>query len=330
MKTALIIGVTGQDGSYLSELLLNKDYLVIGTHRHLLVKKYDQDNINIYFKNIIHLIKNKNFILEYGDLLDPQSLWKLIDKYKPHEIYNLAAQSHVNLSFESSEITSKVNGLGTLFLLNIIVDISPNIRFFQASSSDMYGNNSLLIMDENSKFNPNTPYGCSKLFAHNMVNTYRDTYNVHASCGILFNHESPRRGNNFATQKIAKSVAKIKLGLEDKLLLGNLDIKKDWGHAKKYVEAMWLMLQQDNPENYVISSDKLYSLRLFVEKIFEYAKLDIKNYLEIDQKIYRKYERDNVRGDSSKIKNKLGWESKFNFDELAIEMYEHAINELKK
>ena len=330
MKTALIIGVTGQDGSYLSELLLNKDYLVIGTHRHLLVKKYDQYNINIYFKNIIHLIKNKNFILEYGDLLDPQSLWKLIDKYKPHEIYNLAAQSHVNLSFESSEITSKVNGLGTLFLLNIIVDISPNIRFFQASSSDMYGNNSLLIMDENSKFNPNTPYGCSKLFAHNMVNTYRDTYNVHASCGILFNHESPRRGNNFATQKIAKSVAKIKLGLEDKLLLGNLDIKKDWGHAKKYVEAMWLMLQQDNPENYVISSDKLYSLRLFVEKIFEYAKLDIKNYLEIDQKIYRKYERDNVRGDSSKIKNKLGWESKFNFDELAIEMYEHAINELKK
>lgn len=326
MKTALITGVSGQDGSYLAELLLNKGYIVVGTHRYLLVKKYDQNNINTYFKNIGSLIENKNFKLEYGDILEPMSICKLIYKYKPNEIYNLAAQSHVNLSFDSSEITSKINGFGVLSLLNLIIDIDPNIKFFQASSSDMYGENNLTIVNEQSTFKPNTPYGCSKLFAHNLVNTYRKTYNIHASCGILFNHESPRKGYNFATQKIARSVARIKLGLDNKLLLGNLDLKKDWGHAREYVEAMWLILQHNKPNDYIISSGKPYSLRLFVEKIFEYAQLDIYKYLEIDKKFYRHYEQNNIIGDASKINKELGWSSKVNLDDMVIEMYEHALS----
>ena len=327
MKTALITGVTGQDGSYLTELLLSKGYLVVGTHRNLLVKKHDVDNI--YLKNITHIFNNENFIVKYGNVLEPTSLWKLITKYKPDEIYNLAAQSHVNLSFKSSEITTETNALGALSLLNIIIDVVPNTKFFQASSSDMYGYSTASLLNEDDVFKPNTPYGCGKLLTHHMVNIYRNVYNLHASCGICFNHESPRRSGNFATQKIVRGTASIKLGLQDKLLLGNLDVKRDWGHARDYVDAMWLMLQQDKPDDYVIATGKSHSLRSFVEKMFKHAQLDIEKHVEIDQNLYRDYDTDTISGDSSKIKEKLGWESKTTFDELAMEMYDSALEELK-
>ncbi len=326
-RTALITGVSGQDGSYLSELLLSKGYRVVGTHKSLVVKQNVHENTSLL--NIAHLLTEKDFVLEYGDVLEPASLWKLVHQYKPVEIYNLAAQSHVNLSFKSSEITSEVNALGTLTLLNILLEAAPTARFFQSSSSDMYGDNPATVLNETSAFEPNTPYGCSKLFAHNMVKIYRNTYQLHASCGICFNHESPRRSDNFATQKIAKGVAAIKRGLQDKLMLGNLEIERDWGHARDYVEAMWLMLQQDKPGDYVIATGKSHPLKYFVEKVFHHAGLDMNKHVVVDPKLYRKYDKNKITGDPSKIRKELGWESKTSFDALASEMYENALKTLK-
>jgi len=328
MKKALICGVLGQDGSYLSELLIKKGYQVIGLHRHPIIKKYSFDDD--IFKNIKHLLGNDQFIIEYGDVVDPTSLWKIITKYTPDEIYNLAAQSHVNLSFKSSEITTQVNATGTLHLLNIIIEQCPHTKFFQASSSDMYGDNPNIVLNENSRFIPNTPYGASKLFAHNLVNIYRNKYNLNASCGICFNHESPRRGENFVTQKIAKSVAKIKLGLQDKLYLGNLDVKRDWGHAKDYVEAMWLINNSDKADDYVIATGKSNSLKHYVNTIFNYADLNPEKYIEIDPVFYRKYEKLDTVGDTTKIKKELNWSNTISFEGVAKEMYESAIQTIKE
>lgn len=327
MKIALITGVTGQDGSYLAELLIEKGYYVIGTHRHLQVKtNYFED---IYFKNLLNIITHKNFVLEYGDMLDTSFIWKIIHHYKPNEIYNLAAQSHVNLSFESSEITAQTNALAPLYLLNTILELCPKVKFFQASSSDMFGSNSAHKLNEKHCFIPNTPYGCSKLFAHNIVNTYREKYNLHASSGICFNHESSRRGDNFATKKIAKSIAKIKLGLQDKLYLGNLDIRRDWGHAKDTVRAMWTILQQEIADDYVIATGEANSLQSFVDIIFSYANLDKEKYVVIDKSLYRSYEKKTITGDPSKINLKLDWKHSVSFEELAVEMYRNELNALK-
>lgn len=327
MKTALICGVLGQDGSYLAELLVENDYKVIGLQRHPTTKSNTLDD-DLY-SNIRDLLGNKRFTLEYGDMTDASSLWKVISKYKPDEVYNLAAQSHVNLSFQSSQITTEVNAVGTLHLLNILIEETPNVKFFQASSSDMYGDNPDILLNEKSAFLPNTPYGASKLFAHNLVKIYRNKYNLNASCGICFNHESPRRGKNFATQKIATSVAKIKMGLQDKLLLGNLDSKRDWGHARDCVEAMWEINKSDIADDYVISTGISNSLRSFLNVIFKSAELNPDDYVEIDTSLYRNYEKNETIGDPSKIKDKLGWSSKISFEEMAIEMYEKAFKELE-
>ena len=328
MKIALICGVLGQDGSYLSELLIENGYKVIGMQHHPITNSNSFDS-DVY-SNVKHLLDNENFIIEYGDLLDSTSIWKTVRKYKPDEIYNLAAQSHVNLSFTSSEITSMVNGLGVLHLLNSIVEHVPITKFFQASSSDMYGDNPLIKLNETCEFLPNTPYGASKLYAHNLVYIYRKKYNLNASCGICFNHESPRRGENFVTQKIAKAVAKIKMGIQHKLPLGNLDVRRDWGHAKDYVRAMWLINNHNDSDDFVIATGESNSLSYFINIIFEHAGLNPKEHIEIDPKFYRKYEKSEMTGDSSKIKEKLNWSSEISFKDMAIEMYEEALKVIKK
>lgn len=312
-KTALITGVTGQAGSYLAKLLIEKGYKVIGMKRRTSLISTDR---------VDSLYANPNFILEYGNMSDSHSLYKILQTHKPDEIYNLAAQSHVKVSFEVPEETCDVVGMGTLRLLNAMKEVVPEARFFQASSSEMFGDNPEYPQSELTRMTPASSYACAKLFAHNMVQHYRVAYKLHASCGIMFNMESPYRGETFVTRKITQAAAKIKLGLQDKIHLGNLEAKRDWGFVGDYVEAMWLMLQQDTPDDYVISTGETYSVATFLQTVFDYAGLDVQRHLVIDPKYFRSHEVPYLLGNSKKIHDKLGWKPKMKFIELAHFMYD--------
>jgi GDPmannose 4,6-dehydratase len=319
MKTALVTGITGQDGSYLAELLLGKGYKVIGIKRRTSLITTDRIN---------HLYNNKNFILSYGNLIDSGCLYRLLLEHQPDEIYNLGAQSHVRVSFETPEETSEIVGMGTLRLLEASRHMCPRARFYQASSSEMFGDNPNYPQNEETRMMPASPYACAKVFAHNLVRNYRESYNLHASSGILFNHESPRRGETFVTRKITIAAAKIKMGLQDKLYLGNLDAKRDWGFARDYVKAMWLMLQQDEPDDYVIATGKMHSVREFLELVFNHAELDIEKHVEIDKRLFRPHEVPVLLGDATKAQNKLGWSHETSLEELALLMYQSDLNNL--
>ena len=320
-KTALVTGITGQDGSYLAELLLDKGYRVVGLKRRTSMINTDR---------IDHIFENPNLTLEYYDLNDTSSIWNLMLKYKPDEIYNIAAQSHVKVSFDIPENTVDGIAMGTLRILNAAKAIVPNARIYQASSSEMFGDNPENPQSETTALMPASPYACAKVFAHNIVRNYRLAYGMHVSSGILFNHESPRRGETFVTRKITLAAARIKLGLQDKLYLGNLDAKRDWGFAGDYVEAMWLMLQQDTPDDYVIATGKTNTVREFLEKVFEIAGLDISEKVEIDERLFRPHEVPLLLGDPSKAKKNLDWDPKVNLDELALMMYEADLKYIKE
>lgn len=310
---AFITGVTGQTGSYLAEFLLEKGYKVVGMKRRTSI---------ISTSRIDHIYSNPNFILEYGNMSDASSIYRLLAKYKPDEIYNLAAQSHVKTSFDVSEETLDVVGMGFLRILNAAKEIVPNARIYQASSSEMFGDNPEFPQNENTKLMPASPYACAKVFAHNLARNYRTAYGMHISCGILQNHESPRRGETFVTRKITLAAAKIKHGLQNKLELGNLDAKRDWGYAKEYCIAMHTMLQQAEPDDYVIATGESHSVREFAEFVFDYAGLDLKEKLVINPRLFRAHEVPALCGDYSKAKEKLGWTPKVKFAELAKIMYE--------
>ena len=312
MKKALITGITGQDGSYLAELLLNKGYEIHGLIRR-------SSSVNIERIKHIHRDlheKETRIFLHYGDIGDSSSLHTLLYRIKPDEIYHLAAQSHVRISFDVPEYTGDVTGLGTTRILEAIRETGIKTKFYQASSSELYGEPREAPQNENTPFNPRSPYACAKLYAYFMTKNYRDGYKLFACNGILFNHESPRRGENFVTRKITLAVANIKHGLQDKLYLGNLDARRDWGYAGDYVEAMWLMIQQNEPDDYVIATGQSHSVREFLELAFEYAGLNWKNHVEIDSYYFRPTEVDNLAGDASKARQKLGWKPKIGFEEL--------------
>jgi len=315
-KIAFITGVNGQDGSYLSELLLSKNYTVVGLIRRTVAS--DESKL----KNLKNIINNDRFILEEGDVCDMSSMSRIISQYRPQEIYNLAAQSHVGTSFKNPISTVEINMNGCLNILEAIRIIDCKIKFYQASTSEMFGDNIKCPQNENSEFAPVSPYACAKTSAHYLVGTYRKSYNMHASSGILFNHESPRRGEKFVTRKITKAAARIKLGLQDELRLGNLKAQRDWGFAGDYVRAMWIMLQQSSPDDYVISTGKTHSVRDFLNYVFEYAGLDVNKHVVIDPKFYRPCEVPKLWGDSSKARRILKWEPEISYKELAIMMYE--------
>ena len=321
MKTALITGVTGQDGSYLAELLLQKGYKVVGVKRRTSLLSTDR---------IDHLISNPNFNLVYGSLSDSGAFYKLFSSQKFDEVYNLAAQSHVRVSFDVPEETVDAVAMGPLRLLECIRTMQPDARFYQASSSEMFGDNPEHPQSEETRLMPASPYACAKVFAHGLVRNYREGYKLHASSGILFNHESPRRGETFVTRKITRAAARIKLGLQDTISLGNLDAKRDWGYAKDYVEAMWLMLQQDHPDDYVIATGQTHSVREFLDEVFNIAELDVQKHLRIDERLFRPHEVPLLLGDMSKAKKKLGWIPKTDFKELARIMYNSDLEDQRK
>ena len=273
-------------------------------------------------------------MLEYGNMNDAGSLHRLLITHKPAEIYNLAAQSHVRVSFDTPQETADFVGMGTLRLLEAMRNICPEAKFYQASSSEMFGDNPEFPQDETTRLMPASPYACAKVFAHNICRNYRESYGMHISSGILFNHESPRRGETFVTRKITRAAARIKLGLQDKLYLGNLEAKRDWGFAGDYVKAMWLMLQQDTPDDYVISTGVTYSVQQFLQKTFQIAGLNIKDHVEIDQRLFRPHEVPLLLGSSSKAFEKLGWQPETSFDQLVKMMYSSDLkktqNNLKK
>ena len=313
MKTAIISGITGQDGSYLAEFLLEKGNKVIGLKRRTSLITTDR---------VDHIYSHDNFCLEYFDLNDVGSIYRLLNIYQPHEFYNLAAQSHVRVSFDIAEHTVDGIAMGTLRILNAIKEISPHTRFYQASSSEMFGDNPQVPQTEETSLQPASPYACAKVFAHNLVRNYRHSYGMHLSSGILFNHESPRRGETFVTRKITLAAARIKLGLQSKLFLGNLEAKRDWGYAGDYVEAMWLMLQQDKPGDYVIATGETHTVREFLEEVFVHAGLDVSKHVEIDERLFRPHEVPVLLGDPTLAKQVLDWYPKTKFTELARIMYE--------
>ena len=313
MKTAMITGVTGQDGSYLAELLLNKGYKVVGLKRR---------TSTICTERLDHIFEHPNFSMRYFELNDSGCMWRLLSEYKPDEIYNLAAQSHVRVSFEVPESTTDTIVMGTLRLLEAMRHVVPNARFYQASSSEMFGDNPESPQDESTTLQPASPYACAKVYAHHLVRNYRESYGLHASCGILFNHESPRRGETFVTRKITMAAARIKLGLQDKLYLGNLDAMRDWGFAGDYVKMMWLMLQQPEPDDYVVATGETHTVREFLEVVFEHAGLDIGEHVEQDERLFRPHEVPLLLGDAKKAQEKLDWKPEVKFKELAIMMYE--------
>ena len=313
MKTAIITGVTGQDGSYLAEFLLEKGYFVVGCKRRTSL---------ICTERINSVYDHENFRMEYYDLNDVGNIYRILSKYKPDEFYNLAAQSHVRVSFDIPEHTVDGVAMGPLRILEAIRNTLPTCKFYQASSSEMFGDNPENPQSETTNLMPASPYACAKVFAHNLVRNYRESYGIHASSGILFNHESPRRGETFVTRKITIAAARIKLGLQDKLYLGNLDAKRDWGFAGDYVKAMWLMLQQEVPDDYVIATGETYTVRNFLEEVFEHAGLSVEEHVEIDPRLYRPHEVPLLLGDPTKAKEKLGWETKIKFKKLAKMMYE--------
>jgi GDPmannose 4,6-dehydratase len=311
MKKALITGLTGQDGSYLAELLLSKDYEVHGLKRRS--SSFNTDRIDHIYRDVHE--SGARLFLHYADLTDASSLAGLLADIRPDEVYNLGAQSHVKVSFEIPEYTGDVVALGTLRLLEAIRRVNPRCRFYQASSSEMYGSTPP-PQNESAPFHPRSPYACAKAFAHHSAVNYRESYGLHVSCGILFNHESPRRGETFVTRKITRAVAHIKLGLQEKLFLGNLDARRDWGYAPDYVQAMWLMLQQDKPGDYVIGTGDMHTVREFVERAFAVADLDWREFVAIDHRYYRPAEVDALQADFSKAKHTLNWEPTVTFAEL--------------
>ena len=318
MPKALITGITGQDGSYLAEFLLAKGYEVHGLVRRS--SAFGTGRIeHIYLDE--HLPAH-GLELHYGDLNDASSLQRVLARVVPDEIYNLGAQSHVRISFDIPEYTVEVAGVGTLRLLEAIRNLQMTPRFYQASSSEMFGKVAEVPQKETTPFHPRSPYAVAKVFAHQITVNYRESYGLHASCGILFNHESPRRGENFVTRKITRSLTRIKLGLQPKLFLGNLDARRDWGHAADYVEAMWLMLQQDVPDDYVIATGETHSVREFLDEVGSVLDLDWTPYVGVDPRYYRPAEVDILQGDASKARRVLGWSPKTTFRDLVRVMTE--------
>ena len=317
MKKALILGVTGQDGSYLADFLLKKDYDVVGSYRRTSHKQLERlEAMNTFGK--IKLI--------YADLIDQISLNRIIKKTQPDEIYNLAAQSFVGVSFVEPFLTTEVTGIGALRVIEAVREFSPTSKIYQASSSEMFGNSDE-IKTEDSRLQPASPYGSAKVFAHKTAQMYRESYDMFISCGILFNHESPYRGLEFVTRKITNTLARIITKEVDKIYLGNLDAKRDWGFAGDYVESMWMMLQKEKPSDYVVATGESHSVKDFLEESFNYAGLgDWQNYIETDEKFFRPTDIDNLVGDSSKARKELGWEPKMNFKDLVHLMVDFDIN----
>ena len=323
MKTALITGISGQDGSYLAELLLEKNYKVIGLIRR---------SSNLTRSRIDHLRLNNNLILKYGDITDYSNLLNIISNYKPNEIYNLAAQSHVHVSFEMPFYTSNTDSLGFLNILDIVKFLKLDTKIYQASTSEMFGKVQEIPQKETTPFNPQSPYGFSKVFAHNAAKNYRESYNIFASCGILFNHESPRRAENFITRKISLNVARLKNNKIKKFSLGNIDAVRDWGYAPEYVYGMWLMLQQNKPDDFVLATNIKHSVKYFLEKSLQYVGIEYElvgegldfqviskngnTIVDIDKKYYRPSEVEYLQGDYTKAKKILKWEPKTNLDQL--------------
>ncbi len=314
MKSALITGITGQDGSYLAELLLEKGYRVYG-----IVRRLSTPNLS-RITNILDKIT-----LIDADLSDPLSLVRAIQKAKPQEVYNLAAQSFVATSWEQAILTGQHTALGVTHILEVIRALDPSIRFYQASSSEMFGRVQETPQKETTPFYPRSPYGVAKVYGHYLTVNYRESYNMFCVSGILFNHESPRRGIEFVTRKIAQGAARVKFGLQDKLFLGNLDAKRDWGFAKDYVEAMWLMLQQDVPDDFVIATGECHTVEEFCKLSFERLDLDYKKYVEVDERFLRPAEVDLLLGDCSKAKRVLKWEPKTSFEELVRLMVDSEV-----
>jgi GDPmannose 4,6-dehydratase len=317
MKRALITGITGQDGSYLADLLLEKDYEVFGMVRRASTENYDR---------IEHLVGRVNLV--QGDLLDPASLLAVLEETQPQEVYNLAAQSFVPTSWNQPVLTAEFTAVGVTRLLEAIRRIDPTIRVYQASSSEMFGKVREVPQNELTPFYPRSPYGVAKAYAHFITVNYRESYNLFAVSGILFNHESPRRGLEFVTRKITDGVARIKLGLTNELRLGDLDPKRDWGFAGDYVRAMWLMLQRDEPSDYVIATGETHAVREFVEHAFAHAGLDPAEYVRIDERFLRPAEVDHLVGDPAKAKAELGWEPEVSFRELVEMMVDADLERL--
>ena len=342
-KTALITGVTGQDGAYLAELLLKKGYLVHGTKRRS--SQFTTSRVDHLYQDVN--AENKNFFLHHGDMTDGLNLTKLIGEIQPDEVYNLAAQSHVAVSFEMPEYTANVDALGTLRILDAIktLGLEKKTRFYQASTSELYGLVQEIPQSETTPFYPRSPYAVAKLFAYWTVVNYREAYGLFACNGILFNHESPLRGETFVTRKITRAMARIKLGIQETLYLGNLDAMRDWGHARDYVEMQWLMLQQEHPDDFVIATGKQHSVREFVELAAQECGLEIswkgsgvdevgedtngRVIVAIDPRYFRPTEVETLLGDPSKAKAKLGWTPKTNFEELVIEMVRYDLTKAK-
>ena len=349
MKVALITGVTGQDGSYLSEFLINKGYEVHGIKRRSSLFNTDRIDHLYHEKNE----KKSNFHLHYGDLTDSSNIIRLIQQIKPDEIYNLAAQSHVKVSFDSPEYTADVDALGTLRILEAvrICGLENKTKIYQASTSELYGLVQEIPQKETTPFYPRSPYACAKMYGYWITVNYRESYNMYACNGILFNHESPNRGETFVTRKITRAASKIALGLQDCLYLGNLDARRDWGHAKDYVEAMWLMLQQEKPEDFVIATGKMVSVRDFVRLAFSYLGIELefkgtgsneyarvascnnpefqleigRTVVKVDERYFRPAEVEQLLGDATKAKEKLGWTPRYQLDELVVDMMDADI-----
>ena len=346
-KIALITGITGQDGSYLAELLIKKNYIVHGLRRRSSV--FNTERINDIYKDPYLSKKKVNFYLHYGDLTDSNSLFKVINSILPDEIYNLAAQSHVHVSFENPEYTSNVDALGTVRLLEIIRELKnrKKIKFYQASSSEMFGKVLEIPQNEKTPFNAVSPYAVSKIFSYNMTKLYRDAYKIFAVSGILFNHESNRRGKTFVTKKIVRGLTRIKMGLQDKIIVGNVNAKRDWGHAKDYVIAQWLMMQSKTPKDYVIATGEQFSVRDLINITCKILKIEHKwsgtglnekvinvktkkNIVEISKKYFRPNEVDDLLGDPSKAMKELKWKPKYNFQKLIKEMINIEIKEIRE
>ena len=325
MKKAFITGITGQDGSYLSQFLLDKNYEVHGTIRR---------SSSVNTDRIDHLIakyqSSNQLNLHYSDLLDSASLYSLINVIKPDEVYNLAAQSHVSVSFKNPIFTTQTGTLGSVSLLEAIKNSNKNIKFYQASSSEMFGGINEELLNENSEFIPKSPYAASKVFAHNMTRIYRESYNLFCVNGILFNHESPLRGETFVTRKITRAVGRIKLGLQSKLTLGNLESIRDWGFAGDYVEGMWLMLQQEKPSDWILATGETHSVKDFAEEAFNVVGLNWKDYVETSEKYFRPNEVNHLLGDYSKAKKDLGWSPKTSFKSLVKMMVDSDLELAKK
>ncbi|HVU16185.1 MAG TPA: GDP-mannose 4,6-dehydratase [Candidatus Didemnitutus sp.] len=329
MKKALITGITGQDGSYLAELLLSKGYEVHGIIRR--ASSFNTARID-HLSTFDRHANGSRLTLHYGDLSDAVQMVKLLYQLQPDEIYNLAAQSHVRVSFDIPEYTGDVDGLGALRILEAIREagLIKKTRYYQASSSEMFGKVQEVPQTEKTPFWPRSPYGCAKVYAYWLTVNFRESYNLHASNGILFNHESPRRGETFVTRKITRAATRIKMGLQDSLYLGNIEAKRDWGYAKEYVEMMWLMLQQDKPDDYVVATNETHSVQEFCEVAFGLLDLDWKQYVRHDARYERPAEVDLLIGDPAKARRQLGWEPKVGFKELVRIMVDHDLSLAKR